>query len=71
MIGEHILFHDPTNFEKVIYIVTDYVNLAHKLINLANSKGSSDKEINQVLNEEAKSIAQVVGNIDLPNTKKS
>jgi NTE family protein len=51
-----IIFHDKTPYdEKVAVFVTDYIDLASKLIDLAKQKGASRKEIENVLNSAAKS----------------
>jgi NTE family protein len=45
------LYHDKTKYdEKVTEFVTDYIDLAKRLIKLAKEKGASDDEIKGILN---------------------
>lgn len=45
-----ITFHDKTEYdEKVSVFVTDYINLTRKLIGLANDKGASKSELEDIL----------------------
>jgi NTE family protein len=46
-----LLYHDKTKYdEKVAEFVTDYIDLAKRLIKLAKEKGASDDEIKGILN---------------------
>ena len=54
-----IFFHDRTSYdEQVAYAFTDFVNMTRDLIDLARTKGLS-KEIDEILNKKAKTIARV------------
>jgi hypothetical protein len=54
-----ILFHDRTTYDEyVAYVMTDFVNMANDLIELARSKGLS-KSVDEILGREAKTIARV------------
>jgi NTE family protein len=54
-----ILFHDRTTYDEyVAYVMTDFVNMANDLVELARSKGLS-KSIDEILGREAKTIARV------------
>jgi predicted acylesterase/phospholipase RssA len=56
-----IIFHDRTTFDEMVaYLRTDYVDMALKLIALANSNGLSS-EVEHILSLEAKSIARMRG----------
>jgi NTE family protein len=57
-----ILYHDKTEYdEKVAIFVTDYIDLVHKIRNIAlenideNKKTNLNNDINFLLNQEAKS----------------
>ena len=52
-----LLLGDKTDYdEQVANVVTDYVDLARHLKNLAQRKGASDEEINHILNKYATSM---------------
>jgi NTE family protein len=54
-----ILFHDRTTYDEyVAYVMTDFVNMANDLVELARSKGLS-KSVDEILGREAKTIARV------------
>jgi NTE family protein len=54
-----ILFHDRTTYDEyVAYVMTDYMNMANALVELARSKGFS-KNVEEILEREAKTIARV------------
>jgi hypothetical protein len=54
-----ILFHDRTTYdEQVAYVMTDYMNMANALAELARSKGLSNN-VDEILEREAKTIARV------------
>jgi NTE family protein len=61
---EHdILFHDRTNFdEHIAYLVSDYVDLAGELIELARLNGLAD-HIDQILNKAAKGFSRNIGKL--------
>src|SRR5207253_5819843 len=49
-----ILFHDKTKYdEKVARIVSDYINIANELIQLAKDKGATESDIGKILNQPA------------------
>jgi len=52
-----LIFGDKTDYdEQVANVVTDYVDLAKQLKNLAKIKGASDDEINHILDKYATSV---------------
>jgi NTE family protein len=52
-----LLLGDKTDYdEQVANVVTDYVDLAKQLKNLAKRKGASDDEINHILDKYATSV---------------
>jgi NTE family protein len=52
-----LLLGDKTDYdEQVANVVTDYVDLARQLKNLAQRKGATDEEINHILNKYATSM---------------
>jgi NTE family protein len=54
-----ILFHDRTTYDEyVAYVMTDYMDMANALVELARSKGFS-KNVEDILEREAKTIARV------------
>ncbi|AIF83987.1 hypothetical protein NTE_01928 [Candidatus Nitrososphaera evergladensis SR1] len=54
-----ILFHDRTTYdEQVAYVMTDFVDMAGELAELARSKGLSEK-VEEILDRKAKTIARV------------
>lgn len=54
-----ILFHDRTTYdEQVAYVMTDYMNMASDLAELARSKGLSET-VEEILDRKAKTIARV------------
>lgn len=61
---EHdILFHDRTNFdEHIAYLVSDYVDLAAELIELAKLNGLAD-HVDQILNKPAKGFSRNRGKL--------
>jgi NTE family protein len=57
-----ILFHDKTKYdEKVARIVSDYINIANKLIQLAKDKGATESDIGKILNQPALSKSRDTG----------
>ncbi len=51
-----ILFHDKTKYdEKVARIVSDYIQISNKLIQLAKSKGATNSDVQKILTEPASS----------------
>jgi hypothetical protein len=54
-----ILFHDRTTYDEyVAYVMTDFVDMANDLVELARSKGLS-KSVDEILGREARTIARV------------
>jgi len=54
-----ILFHDRTTYDEyVAYVMTDYMDMANALVELARSKGLSNS-VDEILEREAKTIARV------------
>ena len=54
-----ILFHDRTTYDEyVAYVMTDFVDMANDLVELAKSKGLS-KSVDKILRREARTIARV------------
>ena len=54
-----ILFHDRTTYDEyVAYVMTDFVDMANDLVELARSKGLS-KNVDEILGREARTIARV------------
>jgi NTE family protein len=57
-----ILFHDKTKYdEKVARIVSDYISISNKLIQLAKDKGASDGDVGKILNQPAVSKSRDTG----------
>lgn len=57
-----ILFHDKTKYdEKVARIVSDYINIGNKLIQLAKDKGATESDIGKILNQPAVSKSRDTG----------
>jgi NTE family protein len=47
-----IIFNDKTHYdEQIAEVVSDYIDLAKKLKNLAERNGASEKEIKQILHQ--------------------
>jgi len=52
-----LLFADKTHYdEQIANVVTDYIDLARRLKNLAERKGASKEEVDYILNSKASSI---------------
>ena len=52
----NVIFSDKTHYdEQVAEVVTDYIDLAKELKNLAERNGASEKEINHILEKHGSS----------------
>jgi NTE family protein len=57
---EHdIFFHDRTDYdEKVAYLVSDYVNLTHDLINIIRPNSDLLNQLQEILDQKARSVSR-------------